>query len=68
MENTITIPSGLEGFTNIKTTRATTIAERDIFLIDGTMQELEEERTCPNCGARMHIHDTLLESTKKGQK
>ncbi|MGN1164743.1 MAG: ISL3 family transposase [Candidatus Ornithospirochaeta sp.] len=58
MENTITIPSGLEGFTNIKTAKATTVTDRTIFLIDGTIQESEEERACPKCGTRMHVHDT----------
>lgn len=58
MENTITIPSGLEGFINTKTLQAPTVTDRSIFLIDGTLQELEEDRTCPKCGARMHIHDT----------
>ena len=58
MENTITIPSGLEGFINTKTLQAPTVTDRSIFLIDGTLQELEEDRACPRCGARMHIHDT----------
>ena len=58
MENTITIPSGLEGFINTKTLKAPTVTDRSVFLIDGTLQELEEDRACPKCGARMHIHDT----------
>ena len=58
MENTITIPSGLEGFINTKTIKVPTVTDRSIFLIDGTLQELEEDRTCSKCGARMHIHDT----------
>ena len=48
----------LKGFINTKTLKATTVTDRSIFLIDGTLQELEEDRTCPKCGARMHIHDT----------
>ena len=58
MENTIPIPSGLEGVINTNTLKAPTVTDRSIFLIDGTLQELEEERICPKCGARMHIHDT----------
>ena len=58
MENTITSPSGLEGFININTIESTTVTDRSIFLIDGTLQELEEDRICPKCGVRMHIHDT----------
>ena len=57
MENTIPIPSGLEGFINTNTLKTPTVTDRSIFLIDGTLQELEEERICPKCGARMHIHD-----------
>ena len=58
MENTITIPSGLEGFINTNTIKVPTVTDRSIFLIDGTLQELEGDRTCSKCGARMHIHDT----------
>lgn len=58
MENTITIPSSLKGFINTKTTEVPTGTNRRIFLIDGTVKEREEDRICPECGARMHIHDT----------
>ena len=58
MFNTITIPSGLEGFINTNTTIANTVTDRSIYLIDGKLQEREEDRICPRCGRRMHIHDT----------
>ena len=58
MFNTITIPSGLEGFINTNTTIANTVTDRSIYLIDGMLQEREEDRICPRCGRRMHIHDT----------
>ena len=57
MENTIPIPSGLEGFINTNTLKAPTVTDRSIFLIDGKLQEREEDRICPRCGRRMHIHD-----------
>ena len=58
MFNTITIPSGLEGFINTNTTISQTVTDRSIYLIDGKLQEREEDRICPRCGRRMHIHDT----------
>ncbi len=56
--NTITIPSHLEGFINTNTEERRTISERDIYLIDGELEEKEEDRICPHCGERMHIHNT----------
>lgn len=43
--NTITIPSHLEGFINTKTTEAKTITEREIFLINGEL----ENKGNPKC-------------------
>ena len=48
----------LEGFINTKTLKIPTVTHRSIFLIDGTVQEREEDRICSECDARMHIHDT----------
>ena len=50
MDNGITIPSGLEGFINTNTTIANTVTDRSIYLIDGMLQEREEDRICPRCG------------------
>ena len=58
MDNGITIPSGLEGFINTNTTIANTVTDRSIYLIDGMLQEREEDRICPRCGRRMHRSDT----------
>lgn len=58
MENTITIPSSLEGFINTNTKIVQTITSRTMYLIDGNVQEKEEDRICPICGERMHIHNT----------
>ena len=58
MENTITIPSGLEGFTNTNTKKAPTVTDRMILIIDGKIREREDDRVCPKCGCKMHVHDT----------
>ena len=44
MENTITIPSGLEGFTNTNTKKAPTVTDRMILIIDGKIREREDDR------------------------
>ena len=55
MENTITIPSGLEGFTNTNTKKAPTVTDRMILIIDGKIREREDDRVCPKCGCKMHV-------------
>ncbi len=55
--NTITIPSSLEGFINTETNIGTTISNKEIYLIDGKMED-KEVPTCYKCGSKMHIHGT----------
>lgn len=54
--NTITLPSDLKGFINTNTKEGITATDKKIYLIDGELES--QERTCPVCGERMHIHDT----------
>ena len=54
--NTITFSSHLEGFINTYTKEFTTVTNRKIYLIDGFLEE--KEQICPNCGEKMHIHNT----------
>lgn len=54
--NTITIPSFLEGFQNTNTTIGTTVDDRSICLINGTITSTGP-CFCQKCGGRMHSHD-----------
>ena len=55
---TITIPSNLEGFINTETTAAITTSDKEIYLIDGHLEE-KEAPACYKCGCRMHVHGTV---------
>lgn len=54
--NTITLPSNLKGFINTNTTENITQTNRQIYLIDGNLEE--RDPICRDCGNKMHIHDT----------
>lgn len=54
--NTITIPSDLKGFINTNTKEGVTVTDKKIYLIDGELEP--NDRICPVCGEKMHIHDT----------
>ena len=55
---TITIPSNLEGFINTETTAAITTSDKEIYLIDGHLEE-KEAPVCYKCGSKMHVHGTV---------
>lgn len=55
---TITIPSNLKGFINTETLIGKTLAEREIYLIDGELED-KDSPFCCKCGNRMHIHGAV---------
>ena len=50
------IPCTLQGFHNTETTTHKSVSGRDIFLFRGTLDECPDDRKCPVCGSRMHVH------------
>lgn len=56
--NTITIPSNLEGFINTETLVGKTLAEREIYLIDGKLEK-KDSPVCYKCGTKMHVHGVV---------
>lgn len=55
---TITIPSNLEGFINTETLIGKTLTEREIYLIDGKLEE-KDSPICYKCGTKMHVHGSV---------
>ena len=50
------IPSNLEGFTNKETTLHKACSGREVYCFKGDLALSESDRTCPECGSRMHIN------------
>jgi transposase len=50
------IPSNLEGFTNKETTLHKACSGREVYCFKGDLALSEFDRTCPECGSRMHIN------------
>ena len=55
------IPSSLLGFHNTDTTSQLLPSGRKSFCMNG-MLDVPEERSCPSCGARMHINQRFQKS------
>jgi len=54
----IMLPSSLVGFSNDYTKIVTTTAGGNALLVHGKLEVTEADRTCSNCGSRMHVHGT----------
>ena len=50
------IPCTLHGFHNTETTAHESVSGRNVFLFRGVLDEHPDDRVCPVCGARMHVH------------
>ena len=56
-DNLIQIPTGLHGFSNTKTGfYPQPFNGHDALLIFGNLRVTEQDRICPQCGAKMHIN------------
>ena len=58
------IPSNLEGFTNKETTLHKACSGREVYCFKGDLALSESDRTCPECGSRMHINGHIKLSLK----
>lgn len=54
----ITLPSGLIDFTNNKTEIVKTTTNREMYLLHGQLKSSSEHCYCPECGKKMHIHNS----------
>lgn len=57
-EGIIVIPSALPGFFNTYTETALTESNNSAYCIHGDVPLTAEDRVCPKCGGRMHVHNT----------
>ena len=52
-------PSLLSGFTNTESVLHTSTSGKKVYRLQGVLRVSDTDRTCPNCGGIMHIHDTF---------
>ncbi|MBW8384059.1 MAG: ISL3 family transposase [Youngiibacter sp.] len=52
-------PSLLSGFTNTESMLHTSTSGKRVYRLQGVLRVNDTDRTCPNCGGIMHIHDTF---------
>lgn len=58
-QNHLHLPSSLGGFTNTQSTQHTAISGKRVVQFHGILKVADIDRTCPNCGDLMHIHNTF---------